>query len=252
MNVLSFPGASIMSSSLPTEVVGALSPDTIESVVLDTAVCIQGDDGFVLQPVNPSLTTVYDWSGGSTGSTLSVSATGTYWVKYGNDCHSRVDTFKINVINLNPIITVDGFLLGVVNTYATYQWLKDGALIPGATDATLLVSENGNYQVAVTNGAGCADTSAVYEVTNANGISTVHPLSSRVSAYPNPATGKLYVKAPASVRIDARLLGIDGKVLLVLKDVRELSLHGLAQGLYLLELSDGHGQVIKREKIVKR
>lgn len=110
-----------MRGSFLTKVVGAAAPDTIESVVLDTAVCIHVDEGFVLQPVNPSLATTYDWNDGSTGSTLSVGATGTYWVKYGNDCHSRIDTFKLNVINLNPIITVDGFLLGVVNAYATYQ-----------------------------------------------------------------------------------------------------------------------------------
>lgn len=39
-------------------------------------------------------------------------------------------------------------------TPVSYQWSKDGAALPGATEADLVVSESGTYTVAITNGAG--------------------------------------------------------------------------------------------------
>lgn len=65
-----------------------------------------------------------------------------------------------------PTITVNEFVLGVVGSYVTYQWIKDSTDIPGATNATYTVTENADYQVRVTNDNGCESTSAVYEVNN--------------------------------------------------------------------------------------
>src|SRR5690606_10456718 len=93
-NAIIFAGAVLLGYSLPNEVVRAAAPDTVESVVLDTIIC--GSDwntGVSLQPADSSITETYLWSTGATNNSISITAGGTYWVKYSNGCHSRVDTF---------------------------------------------------------------------------------------------------------------------------------------------------------------
>jgi len=46
----------------------------------------------------------------------------------------------------------------------TYQWNKNGAVIPGATQISLLVKDSGNYQVTVTNSSGCKNISTPVKV----------------------------------------------------------------------------------------
>jgi len=50
-------------------------------------------------------------------------------------------------------------------TYSTYQWYRDGELIPSATSQSYLATQNGTYSVAVTNSAGCAGLSTNKTVT---------------------------------------------------------------------------------------
>jgi len=144
---------------------------------------------------------------------------------------------------------VDGFILGVAGTYATYQWLKDGMLIPGATDSFYTVTANGDYQVVVTNGNGCLDTSGVYPVTNYTGIEDIHVLSSQIKVYPNPATDFLHIQSP--VKINAAITDVAGKTIREIKNARNVSLKGLAEGIYLMQISDVNHHLIKVEKFIK-
>ncbi|MGB3618921.1 MAG: hypothetical protein WBA12_12445, partial [Catalinimonas sp.] len=50
-------------------------------------------------------------------------------------------------------------------TGTDYQWLQSGAPVAGATGQVLVVGVAGSYQVAITNAAGCTDTSDVVVVT---------------------------------------------------------------------------------------
>jgi hypothetical protein len=43
----------------------------------------------------------------------------------------------------------------------TYQWLKDGNVIPNATNAIYSAQSNGNYQAAITSFHGCKDTTSI-------------------------------------------------------------------------------------------
>ncbi|RQO31094.1 hypothetical protein DBR32_10335 [Taibaiella sp. KBW10] len=56
-----------------------------------------------------------------------------------------------------------------------YQWLRNGSLISNATTANYTATTAGNYQVIVTNG--CADTSAVQEVTQVTMPAPGHALN---------------------------------------------------------------------------
>src|SRR5690606_20869811 len=152
------------------------------------------NNGISLQPADSSITETYLWSTGATNNSISITAGGTYWVKYSNGCHSRVDTFILNGLDLNPVITVDEFVLGTTTTYNSYQWCLDGVPLPGATDPTYTPTENGGYTVIVSNGT-CTDTSEVYEVNNVS-VDDVNPVAGRIRVYPNPASDIVHIQSP--------------------------------------------------------
>jgi len=57
-----------------------------------------------------------------------------------------------------------------------YQWLRNGLVLSGQTNATLTVNQAGNYRVVVTNASSCSDSSVVTVVTeNPLPVSTVTP-----------------------------------------------------------------------------
>lgn len=237
------PGASTL--SLPNDVVYPLPPDTLAQLAIDTAFCatgsitLEGDAGFG----------DYLWDDGSASQTRQVSQSGTYWVLNVDRCHSRVDTFVVEIYDfITPVISVDGFILRTTASYASYQWLLNGAVIAGATQPEYTVLENGDYQVIITTADGCTDTSAIYEVTNV-GISDRNLLAGQVSIYPNPASGVIYIQSP--VQVDVALCSVEGKTLESLRSADRISLTGLAAGIYLLKIYDQHGRLIRTEKIIR-
>lgn len=157
-------------------------------------------------------------------------------------------------LTLNPlpeaIITVDVDTLGTTQPYNTYQWMKDGTVISGATQAKYTVTENADYQVIVTTANGCTDTSDIYTVTN-HGVSikNAHLLKEQVQVFPNPSNGQVNIKAPVAVRWE--LLSVDGRILQNGNGRSQtINLAHLAEGVYLLKLLDQEGNFLKAERIV--
>ncbi len=72
------------------------------------------------------------------------------------------------------------------STTGTYQWLKDGAVISGATAQNYTATAAGNYRVIVNNG--CADTSSVQAVTEVTMPAPGHALN-----FAGGASGNDYV-----------------------------------------------------------
>jgi len=101
----------------------------------------------------------------------------------------------------------------------------------------------------------CGTRSATYTVTvvstdlcntmvnNANGN------SSEINVYPNPATATLSIDAP--VKVNVRVLSIDGKVLIEQKDATIIDVTGIADGMYLVMIYDEAGQLLKTTKFAK-
>ncbi len=181
------------------------------------------------------------------------SSSGTYTQTFSNaaGCDSTV-YLSVSIIPLEaPVITINGFTLGAGTGYSSYQWLLNGKIIPGANKDKHLVISNGSYQVIVTNENGCIDTSDVYQVTNYRdaSINTVSNLAEQIRAFPNPAIDVVFVNAPVTVNIV--VCSIDGKQLLQAGNADRISLSDLAQGLYLLKISDRSGRVLKVEKLIK-
>jgi len=177
---------------------------------------------------------------------------GTYTQIFPNvsGCDSTI-TLDLTIIPLDkPVINVDSFVLGATGTYATYQWMKDGALIPGATDSNYTVTENGDYRVIVTNGKGCSDTSDAYPVTNYTGITDVHLLAKYIKIYPNPTTDRVYIQSP--VKVNVVLTDIEGKMIRKCLNTKSISLKDLAEGIYLLHIADQNGVLLKVEKVANQ
>lgn len=179
---------------------------------------------------------------------------GTYIQRVPNaqGCDSII-TLNLTIIpslNMEINITIDVHELGTVEHFATYQWMLNGTAIPGATDSTYTVTENGDYQVAVTNERGCADTSDIYTVTNANGIGDLAAWAEQIKIYPNPSNDRVYIQAPVKVNVD--ITSIEGRRIIQIKDAHSFSIKSLSSGLYLLRITDKDGALIHTAKLIRQ
>lgn len=193
------------------------------------------------------------WAGSSDENSIDVTTTtaggavSVRVVRCGDTSAAKV--LDVYVLPAAPaVITVNGFVLGTVETYTSYQWLLNGIVIDGATGPTYTVTENGDYTVITINALGCSDTSAAYTVTNVTGIED-SPLAANIRIYPNPATHLVYIVAatPVSVIISS----IDGKQLLHKDAAQVIDISSLPQGVYMLQVLDKDARVIKTEKLIK-
>ncbi len=179
-------------------------------------------------------------------------ASGTYTQTFINKagCDSTV-TLNLTLSPIqHPLISVDSFVLSSTFQYESYQWMLNGNLISGATDSFLNVTENGAYRLIVKNENGCTDTSDVYDVTNFTAIKNVTWSSDPIDIYPNPAQGMLHIESRIPVRV--LITTMEGKHIKNVKEAKQIPVQDLAEGIYLLHISDMQGRLLKVEKIVKQ
>lgn len=220
------------------------SNSIIPGTVWDTVICHFPAGGMDLHA--PAGFSGYTWVNRSSQSITHITAEGTYWVKYkANNCSFRTDTFRIKGNMPQPVITFGGNVLSV-NNFDSYQWYKAGAIIPGATAQSCLVNSNGWYSVRVTSSFGCID-SVAYEVTGWTDIPDNERLKQRIVIYPNPSDNKIRIKSPVPVNI--ALYDIGGKLILDNGGISEMDVRGIAEGLYLLRITDDQNRFIKVEKL---
>ena len=80
-------------------------------------------------------------------------------------------------------------------TGAQYQWYLNGAIIPGATNSTYVQTQPGSYSVRVTDG-NCVKFAYYSGPTSLGGPAQ---LLSQITLYPNPASQRTTIKAPAEI-----------------------------------------------------
>jgi gliding motility-associated-like protein len=115
----------------------------------------------------------YLWSTGATSKSITVSNSGTYWVRFTDLCGTFYDTVSVisggpAVVNLGPdrsICASKGYVLNAGNPGSSYLWNT------GATSQTLNVTQSGNYWVAVNNGCG-----SVYDSITINATPSPDPV----------------------------------------------------------------------------
>jgi hypothetical protein len=144
--------------------------------------------------------TGYLWTSGQTTEKVTVGA-GTYsvTVQEGSGCPATSQPETIILSPATPQITPPGPLaictpgtetLDAGAGFATYQWLRDGNVMPDTSSETVIIGSTGNYTVQVTNAAGCSGTSQPVTVTinplpSVPVISSVNTVLTATSATPN-------------------------------------------------------------------
>ena len=128
----------------------------------DTLVC--SFYPFVLSTANFNGGKWFQWSDGSTASTLNVSQSGTYWVRvyYSNDCYVS-DTIKITyftplAVNFGPDTSIcegDTLTLTVNGPVNSFQWST------GSSAPQLNVSQSGTYAVTITDLNACTNSDTI-------------------------------------------------------------------------------------------
>jgi len=233
--------------AVPTPV---LTPDNPVSFCWGSSVAISTGLGAV--PVSGA---VYQWQRngfditGATGATYTAYLSGDYTcnVTISGSCLTTSDTIHVTLFPLpNPVITYTGITLGVANIYVTYQWYKNLVPVTGATTNQLTTTDDGHYTVAVTDSNGCQNVSDEY-IIDLLGVHNV--TAGEINIYPNPATAIVHITSP--VRLRAVISTVEGKVAMTVENAKDINVHELPDGVYLIMLYDDNERQVKVQKLIK-
>lgn len=229
-----------------------VAPNTTVSHNKPLAICL-GDN--VILSVSSGQGYTYQWyrngsaiSGATNVSYTVVSLAGVYTVRVTtpNGCTGlSTDQVVIVLPLVYPIISINGNTLST-SGFTNYQWYLNNTPIPGATDSSYTVTQNGYYTVLATAPNGCATMSAIASI-QFLGIETVK--AEMVKIYPNPSASKVYIDAPRDVNI--ALCAVDGRVLEYVKKAKQIDVSNYADGVYMIRVLDENDILVKIEKLIK-
>jgi len=214
--------------------------------LLDTVIC-QNERPFIPKT---NLSGGYFEGGGIMEGLLvpDVLAPGVHEIVY-QYAHLR-DTFSITIVEAPtlPNIQQIGAYLST-DAVGDLQWLLDGLPIEGATADSLLIADNGDYQVRVTNEAGCDVLSNVFSTQVS---STIVPWEERISIFPNPSLGTCWITASGVTIERIEISAITGQRIRTIHPLNHQDryyLEGLQAGAYWITVVTGQ-QRIGRKLIV--
>lgn len=165
-------------------------------------------------------------------------------------CPSYSLPIRVKVYPLpKPTIVYAGPGKLTTQKYFTYQWYKNNVKIDSfaiSRDYYTLYIGDGAYSVEVTDSNGCTAKSDVYLF--AAGIDE-NAVSGSIKIYPNPVVNELHINSP--IVVNAKLTDVTGRVVLQQQNATKLETSTLAEGMYLLTLTDKEGNLIKVSKINK-
>jgi hypothetical protein len=137
-----------------------------------------------------------------------------------------------------PTITQNGFVLSVQN-FSSYQWIKDGTDIPGATLSSYTATTDGVYRVRVTDANGCTTESAPLNVL---GTLIADDELVSFSVFPNPVHDILYITSVSKSNFSLHIWNTAGTEILSEKLMDgKLFVGHLPSGVYILSLTSGNG-----------
>jgi len=138
---------------------------------------------------------LYSWSPAGSGQSIYVKYIGNYSVTVTSqfNCTASSTPVFINVNQLptSPIITRSANTL-TSSLAATYQWYLNGILLNGETNQELSLSQNGQYEVEITDENGCKNKSANFDVISV-GVGDME-VPTDMLIYPNPTKSKFVIR----------------------------------------------------------
>ncbi|MES2478131.1 MAG: T9SS type A sorting domain-containing protein [Bacteroidota bacterium] len=199
----------------------------------------------------------YEWTkGGSTvfgwsDSMQLIKNSGLYRVKVRNAEGCVSLSLPINVTILPspiPVIVRGGFTLSTSTPYFGYIWVRNGVDTVSKT-STVSLSKNGVYKVYVQDANGCPGESGPFDVNDAALGINQSIAGEMLRIYPNPTNDKVFVESPIKIRVAVK--DATGRMVIAQQQVSEIDMSKLADGIYILEVSDDNNMLISQQKITK-
>ncbi|CAN5240666.1 hypothetical protein BH09BAC1_BH09BAC1_16650 [soil metagenome] len=188
----------------------------------------------------------YVWSNGSTSQSITPTLAGTYSVTVTNANNCTASSAPVTVTASNapakPVVTNNNNVLSS-STATSYQWYRNGAIIPNATGQTFTPTQSGTYKVVITNVDGCSNESDAVSVTIV-GISNVNN-DLTITVNPNPSNGMFYITTGNFTgTFNITVLDMAGREVMTETVNGQLVQHPLdmslvGDGVYILRLSNG-------------
>lgn len=193
----------------------------------------------------------YLWSNGATSDSIRVDTGGWYWcdLNIGSACGGRDSIFVTFFPEPQPVYTPSGTQM-CTGSYVSYQWYRNGVLLPGETNMCTSTIIPGVYTVIVVDGNGCSNRQGF--ITG----NTAADFNNTFTVFPNPAREvvKLRFNGPILESSSLLLYDMTGKLIYhadfpSMPSEFELSLAGIAKGSYMLEIKTGNFSATR--KVVK-
>jgi len=199
------------------------------TITTDSILC--AGDSLMLREIETTAGVTYKWSGPSGYSSTLASPTilfptqGKYKLTVANGACAVADSFNLKIVAASPSPSVyvttippgDKYTAGdyvlftanATNTVpsTTYQWERNGIVIPGATNSKYLtntLSEHDVITVLVRNNMSCSGVDSAIGSTFPLSISSVSA-SEGVHVFPNPTTGSFTITAAFSFPNDSHV-----------------------------------------------
>jgi hypothetical protein len=195
--------------------------------------------GFACVPVSPSVTTIYTVAASSTSNNVQCSSSQTLQV----DIYSQPTVSAVAQRTLICRYEEVDLFAGGANTYTWSNSMQGGTItVKPLTQTT--------YSVVGTDVFGCRDTNfVVIKVSTCPGIKE-NVGSASIEVFPNPSNGTFIIKSEAAA--DLTLINELGqairKISLTAANSHQVSISGLAAGIYFITDSSGDGEF--RRKII--
>ena len=199
----------------------------------------------------PAGLSTYLWSNGSTADSIRVDTAGWYWcdMSLASPCGGRDSIF----VNFNPmpqpVYTPSGSTI-CTGSYVSYQWYRNGVILPGETNSCTSTLIPGTYTVIVVDANGCSNRNGVLTSIAAAG------LENTFYVFPNPVKNKVQIAFEYPILTEGSIFLYDlrGKLIyrtnfMQMGAQHTISLEGIAAGSYLLEVKTAG--FAARKKILK-
>jgi len=241
-------------TSAPTTV--TINPLPNSNISYTTPITFCEGGAVVLNGVSATGVT-YQWQSngnpisGATDNFYVADSNGSYAVKVTNSFGCTDVSHPPVLVVVNPLphpqITFTNNTVAT-GAFASYQWYFNSAAIPGATNQSYNVTQNGAYSVRVTSADGCTNYSDVFFINNL-GVAVV-PGRDLIKVYPNPAHDRITVEAPVPVNVV--ITDLTGQVITKQTHAKDIQLGDIASGLYMIIVTDASsGQILLKDKLQK-
>lgn len=226
-------------------VVGGSGSGNVAITSANTKMCV-GDSIEICAPANY---VSYLWNNGQTGRCVWAKQAGNYYVTVtdNGNCTASSNVIGITVYQQPPVsISVNGDTLVAYNA-SSYQWYRDGILIPGATNPVFVPTQSGSYTVVVSNANGCTAQSLPVVIT-VTGVEEIG--KETMSVYPNPNATSQWNISVSQHWLGATCEVFDDRGRLVyqaeIKNERSLVDLNVASGVYMMKVTKGSKSVSQK------